>query len=935
MSYPWGANPRLAGKRGPTRPDLRGRAAETQMLGEVLAGARSGCAQAVVLRGEPGVGKTALLAHLVSEADDCTITRVSGVESDMELAYAGLHQLCSPLLEHLPDLPEPQRAALTVAFGRGTGAAPDRFLVGLALLTLLAAAAAGAPVLCVVDDAQWLDQVTIQTLAFVARRLVAEPVALVFAARDEGAEPLRGLAELHVDGLSDADARHLLDDVIVGPVDAAVRDRLIAETRGNPLALLELPRILTAAELAAGFGQSGTPHLAGRIEQSYLRRIRNLPSQTQRLLVAAAAEPVGDAAVLIRAAAGLGIPIDMLAPAESAGVIELGPRVRFRHPLVRSAAYRGADLSARRTVHRALADATDPETDPDRRAWHLASAASGPDDAVAALLEESADRAQARGGVAAAAAFLERAAALTADPGRRASRALAAAQAKRDAAAPAEAHELLAVAELRRLPALQQAQAARLHAQMQFVRRRGGDTSALPLADTADRLLVTAAQFEGLDDYIARETYLEALAAAMFAGRLGNEGAVADIAAAAQAAHRRMPASPLSVAALMSVMTQRITEGSAPLAQALALMSTLADGRDRQLSRWMVPGFPVLQETAAYELWDDAIVARLASAVMRRARDTGALAMLPETLAYRAGAHLLAGEFTEATILLDEARAITESTKYYAPIRYQTVLLAAWRADDSARAVIDAAAADGDARGEGRVLGLTSYATAVLHNGAARYEEALAAAEAACDYEDLGLYGWSLTELIEAAVYTGDLARAQWALTQLEQRTAHSETGWARGTVAGARALVTGDDVLFRDGIKHLGRARVGVHLARAHLRYGEWLRRAHRRNDARHHLTLAHDMFSRFGAQGFRERARRELIPAGQKLQKQPVVAGEHLTAQEAQIARLAGTGLTNQEIAAQLFISAHTVDWHLRKVFVKLGVTSRRELRTLSWAG
>jgi DNA-binding CsgD family transcriptional regulator len=935
MSYPWGTKPRLSRKRGPTPPDLRGRAAEMRELEEVLAGARSGSAQALVLRGEPGVGKTALLAQLMSEADDVTITRVAGVESDMELAYAGLHQLCIPLLGHLPDLPEPQHTALTVAFGRGTGAAPDRFLVGLALLTLLAVAAVDAPVLCVIDDAQWLDQVTVQTLAFVARRLAAEPVALVFAARDEGAEPLRGLAELHVGGLSDAEARRLLDDVIVGPVDAAVRDRLIAETRGNPLALLELPRILTATELAAGFGQTGTPQLAGRIEQSYLARIRNLPSQTQRLLLAAAAEPVGDAAVLIRAAAGLGIPIDMLAPAESAGVIELGPRVRFRHPLVRSAAYRGADLSARRTVHSALADATDPETDPDRRAWHLASAAAGPDDAVAALLEESAGRAQARGGVAAAAAFLERAAALTADPSRRASRALAAARAKRDAAAPTEAHELLAVAELHRLPALHQAQAARLHGQMQFVRRRGGDISATPLADTAAQLLDTAAQFEALDDYTARETYLEALAAAMFAGRLGNPGSVAEIAAAAQDAHHRMPASSLSVAALMNVMTQRITEGTAPLAQALALMSTQADGRDRQLSRWMVPGFPVVQETAAYELWDEAIVARLAAAVMRRARDTGALAMLPETLAYRAGPHLLDGEFTEAAILLDEAHAITESTKYPAPIRYQTVLLAAWRGDDTASRVIDAAAADGTARGEGRLLGLTSYATAVLHNGCARYEEALAAAEVACEYEDLGLFGWSLTELIEAAVYTGELERAQWALTQLEQRTVNTETGWARGTVAGARALITGDDALFRAGIKHLGRARVGVHLARAHLRYGEWLRRAHRRNDARHHLTLAHDMFTRFGAQGFQDRARRELVPAGQKVQKHPVAAGEHLTAQETQIARLAGTGLTNQEIAAQLFISAHTVDWHLRKVFVKLGITSRRQLRTLSWAG
>jgi DNA-binding CsgD family transcriptional regulator len=908
------------------------------MLRDVLSEMRSGSSQALILRGEPGVGKTALLEYLLSHSEDCGTAYVSGVESDMELAFAGLQQLCTPLLEHLPQLPEPQRDALAVAFGQGTGVAPDRFLVGLALLSLLAAASTERPLLCVIDDAQWLDQVSVQTLAFVARRLVAEPVALIFAARDDGAEALLGLPELPVSGLTDADARELLDATIVGRVDEQVRDRIIAETRGNPLALLELPRNLTTSELAGGFGHAGARHLAGRIEQSYVRRIQALPSQTQRLLLAAAAEPVGDAAVLIRAAAILGIPVDMLAPAESAGVIELGPRVKFRHPLVRSAAYQAADLASRRIVHRALAEATDADTDPDRRAWHAANAAAGPDETVAAELEKSACRAQARGGVAAAAAFLERSAALSADPALRAARALAAAQAKRDAAAPAEASELLAIAELRQLPDVQQAQAARLRAQMEFARRRSGDPSACPLADTAAQLLSAAGQFETLDDHTCRETYLEALAAAMFAGRLGDPGAVAGIATAARAAAHRLPESTVPAAALLTGMTERITggvgTGAAALAHALDLMGAQAHSNDSRLSRWMVPAFPVLQESAAYELWDESIVHDLAAAVVRRARDTGALAVLPEALAYRAGAHLLAGEFAAATILLEEARTITASTNYYAPVRYQSLLLAAWQGDPAGLGVIRDAAADGTARGEGRVLGLAAYATAVFHNGNCRYEEALAAATEACAYDDLGFFGWSLTELVEAAVYSGDTAAAAAALQQLDERIAGLESPWVMGALASARALVFNDEAFFLAAIDHFGRTRVTVQLARAHLRYGEWLRRAHRRNDARRHLNIAHDLFGRFGAHGFLERARRELVPSGEKGRKQPVLSGEQLTAQETQIAGLAAGGLTNQEIGAQLFISSHTVDWHLRKVFVKLGVTSRRQLRSLSWA-
>ena len=400
------------------------------------------------MRGEAGVGKTALLGHVLEHTPGCRVVRAAGVESEMELAYAGLHQLCTPMLGHVDGLPGPQRDALATAFGLSAGEPPDRFLVGLAVLSLLAEVAEEEPLACVVDDAQWLDQVSAQTLAFVARRLLAEPVALVFAVREARDDhELAGLPELVIAGLRSRDARALLDSVLSGPVDEPVRERIVAETRGNPLALLELPRGLTPAELAFGFGLPDAMPLDGRIERGFLRRLEPLPVDTRRLLLTAAVEPVGDASLLWRAVDRLGIEPEAAAAAEATGLIELGTRVRFRHPLVRSAAYRSATREERQDVHRALAEVTDPELDPDRRAWHRAQAAVAPDEDVAAELERSAHRAQARGGLAAAAAFLEEAARMTLDPARRAERALAAAQAKHDAGASDAALGLLVMAQ--------------------------------------------------------------------------------------------------------------------------------------------------------------------------------------------------------------------------------------------------------------------------------------------------------------------------------------------------------------------------------------------------------------------------------------------------------------------------------------------------------
>jgi DNA-binding CsgD family transcriptional regulator len=910
---------------------LRGRDAECAALDELISDAGAGRSRVVVVRGEAGVGKTALLEYAADHAPGFATARAAGVEAEVELAFAALHQLCAPLLTHLDRLPAPQRDALSTAFGRSAGPPPDRFLVGLAVLSLLAAATQNRPLLCLIDDAQWLDRVSAQTLAFVARRLLAEPVALVFAARSTVPDELTGLPHMDVTGLSDGDARALLDSVIRGRMDERVRDRIIAEARGNPLALLELPLDPAAAE--GGFGRPDARPPSSRIEQSFLRRIQSLPMPTQRLLLTAAAEPVGDKALLIRAARSLGLSADVAAHAEAEGLIEIDTRVRFRHPLIRSAAYLAADPDERRQVHRALADATDPQVDPDRRAWHGANAAVGADEDVAAELERAADRAQARGGVAAAAAFLERATELTADAAERGARALAAAQAKFAATSPDAAYALLAIAEMSPLDGQQRAQAARLRAQIAFVHSRGGD-GATPIADTALELLAAAQSLAEFDAGLARDTYLEALAAAMYAGRLCPHGGPIVVARPARAAPAGpQPSRPIDV--LLDGLAARLTDGHAvSLAQLrVGLTRVLEAAQNPDDARgWFWLGFPIAYECSAHELFDDGLWHDIAATAVRLARESGALVMLPTALATRAGIHVFAGELDAAAALIEEADAIAEATGY-APLRYHAMSLTAWRGvETDAVRLIESAAQRAAARGEGRVVGIAGCFAAILHNGLGHYREALAAAQQASEHEDLGAYCMSLTELVEAAVRCGEPAVAGDALDRLQRYTQAAATEWALGTEARARALVTEDqgaEQHYREAIDRLGRTRMAVYLARAHLVYGEWLRREHRRVDAREQLGIAHEMFVRMGVEAYAERTRRELSATGEKTRKRATGAGGGLTAQEAQIAELAGAGLTNQEIGAQLFISAHTVEWHLRKVFAKLGITSRRQLR------
>jgi DNA-binding CsgD family transcriptional regulator len=895
---------------------LLDRGREREMLDQLVAETRAGRSRALVLRGEAGIGKTALLGYLSEISQGCGIARVAGVESEMELAFAGLHALCAPMFGRLGHLPVPQRDALNTAFGLSAGPPPDRFLVGLAVLSLLADAAEERPLVCIVDDAQWLDRVSVQTLAFVARRLLAERVALVFALRESGGEhEFRGLPELAIEGLDAEDAGRLLDAAIPGSLDSTVRDRLLGEAGGNPLALLELPRGRTTA-VAGGFGLPLGAPLTSRIEQGFVRQLEPLPAATRRLLLLAAAEPVGDVTLLWRAAERLGIGPDAVAPAEAAGLVEIGTRVRFRHSLLRSAAYRTAPAPERREVHRALADATDPRLDPDRRAWHRARAADRPDEAVAGELEQSADRAQVRGGLSAAAAFLQRAAELTPDPARRVERALAAAQAKLDVADAASASDLLAAAELGPADDLQRARLQRLGAQIVFASQRGRDAPPL--------LLEAARRLDPLDAAMARETYLEAFAAAMFAGRLGAGPGEREVAKAARGPDQAPALGPADQ--LLDALVTRFTEGYAasvaPLSQALrAFSGPDGGGKDR---RWLW-----LACRLAQDLWDDELWHALATRGVRLARETGELNLLPNALNYLAALNVHAGAFSTAATLTDEVDSITQATGI-PPLKYAAVMLAAARGElAQTLALLDWGRQNATERGEGSAIGAACWLTALLHNGYSNYDAALAAAREGCEHEDVMYYGWALVELVEASVRSGRPDEAAAALGRLSERTRASGTEWALGIEARCRALLSNDEALYRESAERLGRSRAVVEFARSKLLYGEWLRRENRRVDAREQLRAAHELFSRMGAAAFAERAQRELSATGETVRKRTVETFGELTTQETQVARLAAQGRTNPEIAALLFLSSRTVEYHLHKVFAKLGISSRRELR------
>ncbi len=903
---------------------LLGRPRECEALDRLLTDALAGRSGVAVLRGEAGVGKSALLAYVSDHAQGWHVARVAGVESEMELACSGLHQLCAPMMGLLERLPIPQRDALTTVFGLSAGPAPDRFLVALATLTLFAEVAEHQPLVCIVDDAQWLDQASANVLGFVARRLLAERVAFVCAARTGiGDDVLAGLPELPIHGLADIDARAMLLENVHGPLDAAVCEQIVIESHGNPLALLELPRTWNPAELAGGFGLPSSEAVAGKIEDGYARRLRLLPPETRLLVLAAAAEPLGDAVLLSRAAKTLGIDIAAAAPAVDAGLLKVGGHVEFAHPLVRSATYHAAGAADRHRVHRALAEATDPETDPDRRAWHRARAAPGPDDDVAAELERSAGRAEARGGLAAAAAFLERSVALTGDRARRAHRALAAAQVTLRAGAFDMTRTLLAAAQTGPLDELGRARVDLLQAQVAFALRRGADAPLL--------LLQAAGKLETLDVRLSRNTYLDAWIAALGAGRLASAGvSLLDVSRAVSTApapaDRPLPCD-LLLDGLALVFTQGRSAAAPVLTRAVAAFAS-AEVSVEEMLRW---GW-LAARTATF-LWDYDRYLEIGTRAAQLARDSGALEVLTVADNVCGQAAALGGDFASATLLIAEVDAVKEATgTRIAP--YAAVALAGIRGRAAeASELIDGIVRETTAVGQGFGIQYALWANSVLMNGLGRYEEALAAAMQASDHTpELFIETWALIELIEAATRTENPELAKRALARLGGQTLESDADWALGIYARSRALLSEGQAAersYREAVERLGRTRVRPELARARLLYGEWLRREGRRVDAREQLRSAHDLLATIGMEAFAERARRELVATGEKVRRRSEEMRNELTPQEEQIARLARDGLSNPEIGEQLFISARTVEWHLRNVFTKLAIASRRQLR------
>lgn len=906
----------------PPTPAVKGRSRERDILDRVLDDARGGESAVLVVRGDAGIGKTTLLRTCVDRASGFRVVEVAGVESEFQLPLAALHQLCTPLLDHIARLPEPQQRALRIAFGMSEGAAaPDRFLLALAVLGLLAEAAVSQPLLCVVDDAQWLDAASSQVLAFVGRRLRAEAIALLFAVREPAAEDLlSGLPALELEGLARDDALELLSASIPGHVDDRVRDRIIEETRGNPLALLELPARMSHAELA-GFAVPDTTDMTGRIREHYVQRILDLPEATRRLMLLAAADPVGDTTVFWRAAQVLNLTPEVAGPAAQQRLLEVGSQVRFAHPLIRAAAYAAGTQEERIATHSALAAATDPELEPERRVWHLAAATSGPDEEVARELERTAERVEGRAGVAAAAAFLQRSAALTADQVVRTDRALAAANATLHAGDFDAAGALLMEAEACAVDDLQRARVEQLRGQFEWATNPGSAAPGL-LVGTANRLLP-------LDARRAHDTYLDAWVASWIAGPLAAPGGhLPEVSHAALSGPAGIePAQPGDL--LLEAMAALVTDGRA--AAEPSLRRALDAFRD-EVSRGAWLRWGALVPVAAMALWDFEAWIELSNRHVEIARASGALAPLSIALNGLGSAITWTGDFDAAATVIAQEEAVKEVIGVHL-LSTGSTLLAAYRGRlDEATRLFSASAAGRAERGEGLALQLVNWTTAILRNGLGHYEDAVIAAKAATEAGQGPIFTpWVLPELVEAAARTGDHALADDAIRRLSEETIHG-SDWATGIEARSRALVSDAGTAeehYTAAIEHLGRTRLLPELARAHLLFGEWLRRERRRMEAREHLRTAHEAFTTMGAEAFADRARRELLATGEKVRRRQVDSLQVLTPQEAQIARLARDGRTNVEIGGELFISARTVEWHLSHVFLKLGITSRRELR------
>ncbi|HKC28995.1 MAG TPA: AAA family ATPase [Jatrophihabitans sp.] len=893
-----------------------GRIAELATLERQVQQARAGHSEVLMLRGEPGIGKTALLDRAAAGAEGFRIVRVRGVESERELRYAGLQLLCSALPDCLARLSGGQREALDAVIGLGDGP-PDRLVLGLATLALLSTAASGPPLLCIIDDVHWLDRQSAEVLAFAFRRLAADALAVLLAAREGVAtQELADVRTVHVKALSYAESRALMTSHIRGRVDEAVIGRIIAETRGNPQDLLDVVRGISAADFAGGFGVGVASGCSRGSLEGLIDQLEQLPAESRLVALLAASDPTGDPALQWRAGKQLAIPTNAAARLESDGLVRFGPRVTFDHPAARAALYALASKDDRRLAHRVLADATDSEAAPDRRAWHRALAAYAPDDELAAELELHACAACERGGRSAAAAFLERATMPTLHSGQRVERALAAAAAKFEAGAPDAAARLLVAADVGTLDAARRGRLERQRAQIAFANRRGNDA--------ADSLLKAARRLEVTDLSAARDSYLEALVAAVFAGRLGRGSDTKAVAAAVPAG---APAGAEPAEDLLDALVTRFRTGSLTANQQVRrAIAEMRSVDSHATARWLW-----LAALAALDVCDDESWQALAAAAHDSALEAGSLTVLPYALTQRAIADLHRGEFKAAATVIADADAVSAGMGT-PPLRHAALLLAGWGGhEQSSLALFGAARRDARDRGEGSILTAVSLGEAVLFNGLGRYDAALAAARDAVAHDELGLPGLAMSELIEAAVRCSDLGAAQCTLDALSERAAAFGTDWALGVVARSRALLSEGDTaerLFKQAIERLQQSQVTVHLARAQLVYGEWLRRQGRRIDARPQLRAARDAFAAMGAEAFAERAHREHLATGEKVRRRAVETWGELTPQESRIADLARDGLTNPEIGERLFISARTVEYHLHKVFEKFGITSRREL-------
>lgn len=910
---------RKAGRGG-----LLGRRQEQQQLAGLLGGAREQHSSVLSLRGEAGMGKTALIEHLLEQASDFRVIRGSGAESEMELVYAGMQQICAPLQNLLDRLPKPQRSALEVALGISEGGgAPDRLLVGLALLTLLSEAGAEQPTICVVDDAHWVDRASMQAFGFATRRLLADRVVMIFATRRPVAE-LADQPELVIEGLSDPDARALLTALLPGRLSDRMRDVIVAESRGNPLALIELHRSMGPNDLAGGYGLAQAKSIPRRIEDSFIEQFDELPAPTRTLCLLAAAEPTGEPSWLWLAGKHLGIDADSAAPAEMAGLLSVDGRIRFRHPLVRSAIYGHAPLAERRRAHDALARAITGATAPEHRAWHRAHSLAGPDGDVADELTAAADQARARGGIAAAAAFLAAAVNATPDSPLRGQRALHAAQAKLDAGSLDAATELLDIASESHDDESTGARIDLVRAKLAWAARRGPD---------APPLLLTAAQrLHELDPVAARNTYLDALMSALIVGRFADSPSSPET--IARAARRIVNTEARdTVEMLLHGLIVRLTDGyvaAAPLlrgAIAAYVRETHAGTAD--------PRWHDITNRVCLDVFDQDSYDFLTARQLETQRAAGELTLVASSLSTYAGLCVTRGDFVAAEAALEEIEILAAATGIPAH-RSIFPYLAAYRGQDKrcteyAHGTIEEATE----RGEGTQVTVSLYSVAILHNGLSNYPKALAASLSGLEYDDVGMSSYLLTEAVEAAAYCGDKSLAADLSAQIQERAQATGTQTALGIAARSKALAGNSsepDVDYQNALEYLECSPVAVYRARTHLVYGEWLRRANRRADARIQLRTAYDMFAQMGAEGFAARTRRELQATGEAVHKVVKGTAIALTTQERQITRLAREGCTNSEIGAQLYISPRTVEWHLGRIFAKLGVSSRRELRSLS---